>query len=96
MIVLSYNTRGLGSNVKLRAIREVVRTEKIDMLLIQESKRVQVDQYLCRSLWGDDDCEWVFKPAVGRSGGMICIWQSSKFNLLDCSVGEGFMAVRGN
>ncbi|XP_057449057.1 uncharacterized protein LOC130740454 [Lotus japonicus] len=95
MIILSYNSRGLGSCVKLRAIRELVRKERIEMLLIQESKCELVDLRLCRSLWGAADYEWVFKPSANSSGGLITIWQSNKFTLLDSHVGEGFLAVRG-
>lgn len=53
MILLSYNTKGLGSSVKLRALRELVRIEKIEMLLIQESKCEQIDQRVCRAIWGE-------------------------------------------
>lgn len=95
MNLLSYNSRGLGSSVKLRAIRETVKRERVDMLLVQESKCELVDSSLCRSLWGDDDCEWVFNPSANRSGGLISVWQKNKFSLLDSHMGEGFIAVRG-
>ncbi|XP_057432258.1 uncharacterized protein LOC130725012 [Lotus japonicus] len=92
MILLSYNVRDLGSSVKLRALRELVRQEKIDMMLIQESKLEVVDQNLCRSIWGADDCEWVFKASNSRARGLICIWQVEKFVLVDSLIGD-FNAV---
>ncbi|XP_057444522.1 uncharacterized protein LOC130736749 [Lotus japonicus] len=95
MILLSYNVRGLGSNVKLRAIRELVHQEKVGMLLVHESKLEEVDIRVCRSLWGSDDCEWLFKASDNRAGGIICIWQRGKFQLHNSLVGDGFVALLG-
>jgi exonuclease III len=38
MIVLSMNIRGLGSRVKKRKIRELVCSESVDFLALQETK----------------------------------------------------------
>ncbi|XP_057418965.1 uncharacterized protein LOC130713191 [Lotus japonicus] len=95
MIVLSYNVRGLGSSVKLRALRELVLKEKVDMLLLQETKLEEVNQRICNAIWGSDECSWCYKASEGRSGGILCIWQIGKFNILDSCVGSGFVAMRG-
>jgi hypothetical protein len=74
MIVSSFNARGLGSRVKRRKIRELVRSENIDFLAIQETKMEVVQDALVSNLWGSNDCCWAYLPAVGNSGGILSIW----------------------
>ena len=38
MKIVSWNCRGLGRKYKKEAIRDIVRMEKIDILLLQETK----------------------------------------------------------
>lgn len=73
MIVLSYNVRGLGGRVKKRTIKELVFSQKIDFLAIQETKLEAVSNSLRHKLWGSDDCDWAFLPSVGNSGGILSI-----------------------
>jgi exonuclease III len=56
MIVGSFNIRGLGSRVKRRRIRDLVRDEKLDFLALHETKLQIIPESLPRSLWGNDDC----------------------------------------
>lgn len=69
----SYNIRGLGGRAKKREIQQLVRTQKLEVLSIQETKIEQVDRPLCRLLWDDDDFEWVSQPSPGASGGVILL-----------------------
>ncbi|KAL8477025.1 hypothetical protein ACS0TY_029364 [Phlomoides rotata] len=39
----------------------------------------KIDDKIERELWGDKDCEWVYREAVGRSGGLISIWNTKVF-----------------
>ena len=43
MKITSYNCGGLGSKYKKEAIRDLVRMEKIDILLLQETKLSEAD-----------------------------------------------------
>ena len=40
MNIITYNVRGLGKGVKWPAIRRMVNTQHIDMLCIQETKKL--------------------------------------------------------
>ena len=93
MIVLSYNVRGLGGRVKKRMIKELVNSQKVDFLAIQETKLEVISDSLCHNLWGSDDCDWVFLPSVGNSGGILFIWRKSNSNLLFSLMGECFVCV---
>ncbi|GKV48319.1 hypothetical protein SLEP1_g55143 [Rubroshorea leprosula] len=67
---------GMGGIGKKRQIREIMMKEKVDFIAIQETKLVTVDRKICRIIWGTDDFDWVAKPSVGRSGGLLCIWNA--------------------
>ncbi|GAU24549.1 hypothetical protein TSUD_148900 [Trifolium subterraneum] len=93
MIVSSFNVRGLGGVMKRRRIRELVRHQKIDFLALQETKMEVLSEAFCYSLWGSDDCEWVFLPSVGRSGGILSIWGKTNNSLIFSFVGDGFVGI---
>lgn len=44
---------------------------------------------------GDGNNDWVFKPAEGRSGGILSIWNPSIFMKLGAHVENGFICVKG-
>lgn len=59
--------------MKRKLIKELVLEQRVDFLAIQELKLEVVTESVCRSIWGGDDCDWPFLPAVGNSGGIISI-----------------------
>ncbi|MCH87331.1 endonuclease/exonuclease/phosphatase family protein [Trifolium medium] len=71
----------------------MVRQHKIDFLAIQETKLEVISESLCHSLWGSNDCQWVFLPSEGRSGGILSIWSKSHNSLIFSFMGEGFVGV---
>jgi exonuclease III len=79
--------------VKRRRIRDLIRNNRIDFLAIQETKLEVISETLCFSLWGSDDCDWVYLPADGRSGGILSIWCKSNSSLIFSFIGEGFVGV---
>jgi hypothetical protein len=93
MIICSFNIRGLGSRVKRRRIRDIVRDEKIDFLALQETKMEVITDGLVFSLWGNRDCSWIFLPAVGNSGGILSIWNKVVASLVFSFIGDGFVGV---
>jgi exonuclease III len=93
MIVGTLNIRGLGSRVKRRKVRDLVRLERLDFLALQETKLQVVDDSLPRSLWGNEDCEWAYLPAEGNSGGILSVWRKSLLALIFTFVGPGFVGV---
>ncbi|KAL8547386.1 hypothetical protein ACS0TY_006928 [Phlomoides rotata] len=64
--VMSFNIRGAGKIIKRNEIRSLVCSYGIDMCCVQETKLEKFDVKLGRSLWGNNDCEWAYREAVGR------------------------------
>lgn len=69
MIVTIFNVRGLGGRIKKNKICDLVRHNNVDFLAVQETELEVVTSSICYSLWGDEDCDWVFRPSEGNSGG---------------------------
>jgi hypothetical protein len=93
MILSSFNIRGLGGLVKQNAIKDLIRLEKIEFLAIQETKLEVISDSLCFNIWGGEDCQWVYLPAVGNRGGLLSIWCKSAASLIFSFTGESFIGV---
>lgn len=93
MIVLSFNVRGLGGSLKRKKIKELVRSHRVDFLAVQETKMEVISESLCISLWGYQDCDWVYLPSVGRSGGILSMWRKSEEKFIFSFIWEGFVGV---
>ncbi|KAB2063728.1 hypothetical protein ES319_A10G237200v1 [Gossypium barbadense] len=52
-----------------------------NVCFLQETKLVDVSGVFVRRIWGDDYFDFRFVAAVGRSGGLITIWDKSSFIL---------------
>ncbi|KAK8715571.1 hypothetical protein V6N13_042902 [Hibiscus sabdariffa] len=75
------NVRGLGSAAKRRGVRDLLRKQNCDMAIFLESKWEVVTQWLVAMVWPEDVFEFAFVPSVGASGGILIVWDSSKFCL---------------
>ncbi|GKV24110.1 hypothetical protein SLEP1_g33762 [Rubroshorea leprosula] len=54
-----------------------------------------VDKKLCRRVWGTEDFEWIAKPSVGLSGGLLCVWNNKTFKMNEVIEGDHFIGVSG-
>lgn len=73
MKIGSINIRGMGAGIK-KKIRSFVTSERLEFLVIQETKLEMVDSALCLQLWGSIDYNWSFSLVIGRSGRILSIW----------------------
>lgn len=79
MKLLSYNIRGAGSVIKKKEVSTLIRKFDIDICFLQETKLENVSEVDARSLWGENRCGWAAKESMGRSGGLITLWNDEKF-----------------
>ena len=80
MKYVSWNCRGLGSNLKEEALKDIVRLYKPEVLLIQETKLEDV--FLLQAskvFWKKGQVKAV--SSRGASGGIATFWDTSKFEL---------------
>lgn len=95
MRIISLNVRGLGSKAKRTEVRNLIRSYNVDFCMIQETKKECMDQSYCFRLWGGREIDWYARDSIGRSGGILSLWNMnnlvtiSKWNL------DGAVVVSG-
>lgn len=78
MKILSWNSRGLGHPSKISALRDLIHSEKPEILLIQETKQ---DQEAMRSIIDEQNqYKGCVSEARGASGGIATLWGHDKWN----------------
>ena len=78
MKIISWNTRGLGSKKKRRVVKDFLRSEELDIVMIQETKKAECDRRFVGGVWTTRNKDWAALPASGASGGILIIWDSKK------------------
>ncbi|RVW23394.1 hypothetical protein CK203_098186 [Vitis vinifera] len=94
MKIISWNVRGLGSSNKRRVIKDFLRLEKPDVVMIQETKKEKCDRRLVGSVWTVRNKDWVILPACGASGGILFIWDSKKLSKEEVVLGSFSISVK--
>lgn len=69
MRIVSWNVRGMGSELKIAAIKRLIRSSRGNVCLLQESKLDMVNMNLVNKIWGIDNVNFRFVGAEGRPGG---------------------------
>ena len=65
MKIISWNARGLGSRKKQRVVKDFLRSENSDVVMIQETKKVECDKKFVGSVWTVRNKEWAALPVCG-------------------------------
>ncbi|PWA86571.1 cytochrome P450 [Artemisia annua] len=55
-----------------------------------------INRLTIQSFWNSSSFEYVCKNSIGKSGGILAVWDTSCFSLIDSSEGNGFLALLGN
>jgi len=86
MNMVSWNCRGMGSSLKINAIRDLINQEQPDFLLIQETKTS--DQDFQKQVKRIKNFEGYSIGSEGASGGIGTLWNRNKWtysNLQSCN-----------
>ncbi|XP_057453104.1 uncharacterized protein LOC130744964 [Lotus japonicus] len=95
MIILSLNSRGIGSRIKQNTVNGLIWKHKVDLVCIQETKLQELDVGTCRRIWGDPEFEWEWSPADNRSGGLLCLWKKDNLQIVERVVEHNFIFLCG-
>ena len=82
MQFVSWNCRGLGSKPKEEAIKDIVKMNSPEILLIQETKMEEPETIQASKLFWKKGDGRAF-GARGASGGLATFWNSSNLDLLE-------------
>lgn len=95
MKILSLNIRGFGGPTKIRLLQEMLGKLSVDFLSVQETGIVEDVERIVKLIWVHDEYRFCQVLAVGRSGGLLCIWRRSIFSASSALSGAGFLCVAG-
>ncbi|XP_071727580.1 uncharacterized protein [Rutidosis leptorrhynchoides] len=100
MKILSLNIRGFGCDdtveSKISKFRRIRLSKLPDVVSIQASKCNEVSDSWLECVWGGPDFEFVQKPKMGKSEGLLLIWDPGVFNVNQAVVKEFFLAIKGH
>jgi hypothetical protein len=93
MIVSSWNMRGLGGRVKKQKLRHLINSQRVEVMAVQGTKLEVIDHKLCSSLWEGDIVGWRYTRALGRSGDILILWDSTKGTCVSSFQEQGYLGV---
>ncbi|XP_041012226.1 exodeoxyribonuclease-like [Juglans microcarpa x Juglans regia] len=85
--ILSWNVRGLNDRNKRLCIKSLLRSWKIDVVCIQETKLRTVDRRLIRNLWGCLYVGWSYLPSEGAAEGVLLMWDKRVVEVTEECIG---------
>ncbi|XP_071713183.1 uncharacterized protein [Rutidosis leptorrhynchoides] len=99
MKILSMNVRGFGKDKsgdsKISWFRNLRILESPDVVAIQESKCNKVEDNWIEMIWGNINFEFIQKSKVGKSGGMLLIWDPTIFTVEEAIEKQYLLAIKG-
>ncbi|KAJ9556157.1 hypothetical protein OSB04_010771 [Centaurea solstitialis] len=93
--ILSWNINGMGKETKRKWVKDIVATQKISFLCLQETKMVVEHDWQVSSVWGRKSMEFVALDSCGHSSGILTVWNCDLFKVTLSTKHDGFVAVLG-
>ena len=85
--ILSWNVRGVNDPAKRSVIKSFLRSNRVDLVCLQETKVQQMNIGMVRSLGVGRYLNWSALNAEGSAGGILLLWDKRRINLEDSLVG---------
>lgn len=92
MRLFPFNVRGLGSTVKTKEVKDLIKNQKVQFCCLQETKLEVVDDGVGNAVWGSGRHQWITREAIGR---ILSIWDSEVFTCLSSWHMSGVVVVNG-
>ena len=95
--ILSWNVRGINDRDKRKLIKNVIKTQKVDLVCLQETKIQEMTSGIMRSLRIGRCLEWGAgnsRGAVGRKEGVVVFWDNMVLQMAEMEVGKYLVACR--
>jgi exonuclease III len=93
MRALSYNIRGFGREGRRSQLRDYIRTNRLDIIGLQETIKQDFSTAELRSLEVGGLFAWNHLPAVGHSGGMLLGFRDESFEVGAWRMGTFFLSA---
>ncbi|RVX11718.1 Transposon TX1 uncharacterized 149 kDa protein [Vitis vinifera] len=86
--LLSWNVRGVNDRSKRKVIKSVIRSQKVDLFCIQETKMQVMSEEVVRSLGPGRSLDWKALNAMGTAGGVLICWEKRSLEMLGVEEGQ--------
>ena len=77
----------------MRKIKGILKANKIDMVLVQETKKDTITKFLAQSLWPDSEFDSIAVDAIGSAEGLLCMWNCKLFKLDEIRYNKFFILM---
>ncbi|GKA61012.1 RNA-directed DNA polymerase, eukaryota, reverse transcriptase zinc-binding domain protein [Tanacetum coccineum] len=81
---------------KCKVISKLCNKHNISFLGIQETHSPTIDPFKVKCLWGNFQFEYAVCPSVGRSGGLLSVWDTNSFSKLNVFPFDNLLIVEGS
>ena len=86
--------RGVNDRSKRKVIKSVIRSQKVDLFCIQETKMQVMSEEVVRSLGPGRYLDWKALNAMGTAGGVLICWDKRSLELLGVEEGQFSISCR--
>ena len=86
--LFSWNVRGANNPDKRKIIRNFIRTQRVDLVCLQETKIQEMSEADARSLGVGRLAEWRVVEAEGTAGGILVFWDKRKLEVMEFQLGQ--------
>ncbi|GJT86219.1 DNA helicase [Tanacetum coccineum] len=79
-------TMGYNMDGCMKNIEEIIESQGVDgvnFLTLQETKMESIDLFEIKRCWGNFAFDYVHSASVGKSGGILCVWDPNAFKKLN-------------
>ena len=79
--ILSWNVRGENERDKRKVIKSVIKSQRVDVICLQETKIKEMNTGLVRSLGVGRHLDWRTVNSRGAAGGIMVFWDNRMVDL---------------
>ena len=90
----SWNVRGANNSSKRKVIKVVIRSQRVDLFYLQETKIQAMSKGLVRSLGTSRFLDWGTLDAHGSVGGLLICWDKRTLEVLEMEMGNFSISYR--
>ena len=80
--ILSWNVRGVNDSEKRKVIKNLIRTNRVDLVCLQETKVQEMNVDMVRSLGVGRFLNWTALNAKGSAGGILLYWDKRRISMV--------------
>ena len=86
--LLSWNVHGANDSSKRKVIKALIRSQRVDLFCLQETKIQAMSEGVVRSLCTGRFLDWGTLDAYGSAGGILIYWDKRTLDVLEMEVGH--------